>query len=246
MSRTSAIYRKKISVGLEILAKVLSENITDRKAIVSILKDYYQASGVKPFMGAKVREDLYDKELTTLYVIGKYGMGLDEDNREVFEKIFDKELKIEKAIELLLSSMDAQQKKEAIKKIMETEIDGNEASRIFRVAFTKVILGFGKEEDFARLLSAFQEAFPEHKKTVENYAKFYIAYRLSEKLNTGEISDKLSKEIEKQAMNLRLGLGFTLPDDKYIYAIAKNVFGIPQEKLSRILSLKEEAGDQKE
>lgn len=246
MSRTSAIYRKKISVGLEILAKVLSENITDRATIVSILKEYYQASGVKPFMGAKVREDLYDKELTTLYVIGKYGMGLDEDNKEVFEKIFDKELKIEKAIEILFSDMDMQQKREFIKKIMGTEIDGNEASRIFRVAFTKVILGFGKEEDFAKLLSVFQEVFHEHKKTVENYAKFYIAYRLCEKLYTGEISDKLSKEIEKQALNLRLGLGFTLPDDKYIYSIAKNVFGVPKERLLRILTIKDEEGEQKE
>lgn len=240
MSKTSSIYRKKISVGLEVLAKVLSEGVTDRKNIVKMLEDYYKASGVKPFMGAKIREDLYDKELTTLYVIGKYGMGLDEDNREIFEKIFDKEIKIERVIDVLLSQQDKTEKRVKIKEILSTDIDSNEASRIFRVIFTKVILGFGKEEDFSKVLSTFQEVFPEHKKVVENYAKFYIAYKLAEKLYSGDITDKLSKEIEKQALNLRLSLGFTLPDDKYIFIIAKNVFGVPSDKLEKILSIKEE------
>lgn len=240
MSKTASIYRKKISVGLEVLSKIVSENITDRGAIASILRDYYEASGVKPFMGAKVREDLYDKELTTLYVIAKYGIGLDEDNREIFERVFNKELRIEKAIGVLTSGMPPEDKRRTISDIIGPTIDANEASRIFRLMFTKVILGFGKEEEFIKMLISFQQAFPELKKAVENYAKFYIAYRLAEKLYTGEISDKLSKEVEKQAWNLRLGLGFTLPDDKYIYSIARNVFGVPGEKLQKVLSIKEE------
>jgi len=241
MSSVSALYRKKISVGLEVLAKVLSENITDREKVASLLSQFYQFSGVKPFMGAKLREDIYDKEIATLYVIAKYGMGLEEESREIFDKVFKRELSIEEATRVLLSpDLDAAGKREMVKKILSSEIDGNEASRIFRLTFTKVILGFEKEEEFFKLLKAFLDAFPEHRKAVENYAKFYIAYRIAEKISTGEIGDRLSKEVEKQALNLKVGLGFTLPDDKYIYTIAKNVFGVEQERLKRILSLREE------
>lgn len=240
MLKSQDIYRKKISTGLEILAKVISEEISDRKAIESLLKEYYKTSNVKPFMGAKVREDLYDKEITTLYIIAKLGIGLDEENKQLFEKIFDKEIRIERAVGLLLSDLPCEEKKSKIEECLGTKVDGNEASRIFRLVFTKVLFGFDKEEIFSKLLSSFIKCFPEHKIAAENYAKFYIAYRLSEKIYTGEISDKLSKEIEKQAINLRLGLGFTLPDDRYVYTIAKNVFNIPDEKLAKALSLKGE------
>jgi hypothetical protein len=52
---------------------------------------------------------------------------------------------------------------------------------------------------------------------------------------TGEIRSKVDKEARKQALNLKMGLGKVMPDDAYIYNIARNVFKVPKQKLIGIL-----------
>lgn len=239
MSKGVGLYRKKISVCMEVLAKVFAERLVERANVARLLREYYEASGVKPFMGAKLREDLYDKEMATLYVVARYGMGLNEEDPETFQKVFFKELLLERAAEALLSpDVSPEEKRLAVRHALGMEPDSNELSRVFRVVFTKVLFGFETEERLSRLLAESIRAYPEQRRTVENFAKFYIAFRIAEKLSAGEISSKLEKEVEKQAINLRLGLGFTLPDDRYIYVISRNVFGLSEKRLEKVLSMK--------
>ena len=236
--RDKRVYRKKVSVAIDLLASILEDGITDREKVRELLRERYEETRLSPFRGIALPEDIYDKEMATLYVVGKYGMGLDQDYPEQFEKVFDREARYERALEVLLGDESVEAKREKITALL-GEVNSNELSRMFRLLFTRIVLGFAEEGDLFKALRTAREVFPEHEKDVLKYARFYIGFRLAEKIATGEIRSKLAKEAEKQALNLSIGLGKTMPDDSYIYNIARSVFKVPREKLESILNVNE-------
>jgi len=246
MSEVKRVYKKKISVVIDFLATMIENNIDNREEIINKLKKRYEETGISPFRGLALPEDIYDKEMATLYIVGKYGMGIEEDYPDFFEKVFRREKNYEIIIETLLDdNISLDEKRNKILGILGGEINSNELSRVFRITFTKIILGFEKEEKLVKLLHRAREVFPELERDINKYAKFYIGFRLAEKISTGEIKDKVTKEAQKQALNLTMGLGKTMPDDNYIYNIAKNVFRLPKQKLLSILNVQERKKEQR-
>jgi len=236
--RDKRVYRKKVSVAIDLLASILEDGIEDRERVRELLRERYEETRLSPFRGIAFPEDIYDKEMATLYVVGKYGMGLDQDFPREFERIFEREVRYERALEALLGPGSVEEKRERIKGLL-GEVNSNELSRMFRLLFTRIVLGFEEEDRLFQALRAAREVFPEHERDVMKYARFYIGFRLAEKIATGEIRSKLAKEAEKQALNLSIGLGKTMPDDSYIYNIARSVFKVPREKLEAILNVNE-------
>ena len=117
------------------------------------------------------------------------------------------------------------------------KLDDNTVARMLRLKRTEMYFGFVDEESFERLLRALVEAFPEKKKLASKYARFYIAFRIADAIQKGEVRDRITKEAMKQALALRLNyLEETLPDDDYIRKIAGEVFAVPQHLLKMILS----------
>jgi len=229
-------YKEKISAALEALAEALSK-CRDRQCAVEVLKSVYERRGVQPFRGAAVPEDIFDKEMATLYVVGKYGVGLDQDYPELFGELFEREERYEEALRALLErSLGAQERRKRVEEVL-GRVDGNELARVFRIAFTKALLGFGSESELVEALRSAAECFPELEREVKNYGKFYIGFKIAEKISAGEIRSRIEKEAEKRAMNISVGLGSSLPDDKYIYAIAKAVFGLPKSRAEKVLKL---------
>jgi hypothetical protein len=235
MVERKRVYRKKITVAIDLLGSLTGEEELDRDSAVAALKNSYEKTRLSPFRGSAFPEDIYDKEMATLYVVGKYGMGIDNDFPELFEKIFGKEKVYEKALEILLSDADAEEKRSRIESLLGREPDSNEIARILRIIFTKIVLGFDDEERIVRALHEAIKAFPEHENDIKKYARFYIGFRIAEMIATGEIRSKVDKEARKQALNLKMGLGKVMPDDAYIYNIARNVFKVPKQKLIGIL-----------
>jgi hypothetical protein len=235
MVERKRVYRKKITVAIDLLGNITGDEELDRESAVAALKDSYERTRLSPFRGSAFPEDIYDKEMATLYIVGKYGMGIDNDFPEVFEKIFGKEKAYEEALETLLSAAEPDEKRKKIENLLGREPDSNEIARILRILFTKIVLGFDDEE---RIVSALHEAikvFPEHENDIKKYARFYIGFRIAEMIATGQIRSKVDKEARKQALNLKMGLGKVMPDDTYIYNIARNVFKVPRQKLMGIL-----------
>ncbi|MEM0366487.1 MAG: DUF2192 domain-containing protein, partial [Acidilobaceae archaeon] len=78
---------------------------------------------------------------------------------------------------------------------------------------------------------------PEKSKTIKNYIKFYIAFKIAEAISNGEVRDRISKEALKHALALEFKLEKRgLPDDSYIRMIAREVFNIPEKILNNILT----------
>jgi hypothetical protein len=203
---------------------------------VKILKDVYERESIKPLKGASNPSDLYDKELISLYVVGKHGMGLEEQYPELFDRVFGDEVKFESAIDVALRE-PFDRAAEKIKTIL-GDISDNTLARILRLKMTEVFFGFTGNESFVNVIKVFSKAFPAKTKTLENYTRFYIAFKVAEAIAKGEVRDKISKEALKHALALEIGLNDKrkLPDDNYVSKIAVEVFNVPQRSLAGILS----------
>ncbi len=232
-------YRKRIKILVDILNKIIHryEELT-RKDVVEILRKTYEKHKIKPLKGKANPPDLYDKELSSLYIVGKYGLGIDEDYPDFFYNIFYIEESFEKCIELLMNNKFDEAREILKKNSSSGVIDSNTVARMLRIPFTKLLLGFMDEKEFSNILVKTVKAIPEEERTVKNYVRFYVAFRVAEAIYRGEIRNKGYKEAYKKALSLRLGFPKITPSDDYVAIIAREVFNIPDKVLEKILSIK--------
>ena len=228
------VHRKRVEAAIELLGEALEQNWS-REKIKEEMKKLYEKEQISPLRGLALPPDILDKEMATLYVIGKYGMGLTE---EELGEAFDFEKRLEEAAKIILEG-----KEDARDKVRELvgPIDSNTLARIFRIFFTATVLGFINEDEFIKLIKNALKLFPDMEKTIRKYARFYVAFRTAEAIAKGEIRNRLEKEAFKQSLALRLGLEKIIPDDNYVYIIAREVFKVPESALRKILKVKEVA-----
>ncbi len=242
MAKGKVDVKRRINVLMDVWNKVIelweeTGGTLSRGDVVKILRDIYEKESIKPLKGAYNPADIYDKELISLYVVGKHGMGLEEQYPELFDRIFGDEVKFESIIDIVLRE-PTDRAVEKVKTIL-GELTDNTLARILRLKMTEVYFGFSSNESFVNLIKVLSKAFPHKSKTFENYIRFYIAFRVAEAIAKGEIRDRISKEALKHALALELGLSDKrkLPDDNYISKIALEVFNVPQKSLAGVLSV---------
>jgi len=232
MSKTSLLYREKVSKLIELWSKLLNKNPSSREELCETLREIYEENGLRPFKGAASPEDIYDKELVSLYVVGRYGLGLMSEYTSFFQKYFARELEYERLIEKLLG--------ENISPETIDEIDGlsqNDVARMLRILFTKAVLGLGSEGDLVKAVKNLLKFSKKHKETARKYSKFYIAYKLAEGIAAGTIRSRVGKEAAKQAYMVKMDVERGLPDDSYIAKLLKNNFPDKKRYATRVLSI---------
>ncbi len=232
MGEERGVYRTRVSAAIDVLSRLLREHIVDRGIAAELLKTVYEERGLSPIMGASTPPDIYDKELATLYVVARYGLGLDQEEPEWFQALFHREIAYEEAAKLILSGAPREQ----IEKTL-GELNENQIARMLRVATMKVLLGYSSEDELIRLLRAIPKTLPDYSQVARKFARFYIALRVAEAIATRRVRDRIAKEAEKQALAARIGLEKIIPDDKYIAIIAQKLFHLPRGRLSKMLKL---------
>ncbi|MCE4615236.1 MAG: DUF2192 domain-containing protein [Desulfurococcales archaeon] len=229
--------RRRISILTDLWGLILDEykeSINSREDVISVLEKRYRMEGLSPIKGKATPPDIYEKELVALYVVGKYGMHLDEEFPEIFEDLFEFELKLDRTLEYLLTK-SSNEAREFIEKTFD-EVSMNLLSKIFRVAVVKELFGMAAEEEVAKAFKNAVTAFPELEPSIRKYLRFYIAIRVADAISEGEIRDRLTKEAYKQALAVRLGWDKTvIPDDAYVGHIALEVFNVPKKIVSYFL-----------
>ena len=243
MARRKEDANRRIQVLMDIWNKILDlweyDKDLNRNDVVNILKEIYREERLSPIKGASTPSDLFDKEMASLYIVGKYGMGLDVQYPDIFNEIFSKETKYEQVI-AILTTESSERAREKIEIILGRSPSDNEIARILRLKLTEVYFGFVKEESLMNLLKLITKAFPEKERLAKKYARFYIALKVARAIASGETRDRLTKEILKQATALKVDwLKGSIPDDNYIATIATEVFGVPRKILKEILQLNE-------
>ncbi|MEM2502115.1 MAG: DUF2192 domain-containing protein, partial [Acidilobaceae archaeon] len=128
--------KKRINVLMDVWNNIIeyweeSGGSLSRSDVTRILMDAYNRESIKPLKGAANPADLYDKELASLYVVGRYGMGLEEQYPDIFDKIFREEIKYENVINIM-SKEPLEIAREKIKVIL-GDVDDNTLSRILRL-----------------------------------------------------------------------------------------------------------------
>ncbi len=229
-------YRRRIELLISLWDNLISRPPGSREELVEMLRDAYDKARLEPLRGKAKPPDLYDKELASLYVVGKYGLGLHEEYAEIFDKYFYKEELYEELGDSILESRE-----EDAKRIVEEKLGGldqNTLARMLRVYFTRQIFGLLGEDEFLSLLRRIPQVFPEHAETVKKYSRFYVAFRVAEAIARGQVRSRTSKEALKQALSVKIGVDKSTPDDEYIASIARDVFRVPGRLLGQVLSAK--------
>jgi hypothetical protein len=232
-----APHRARVQAAVAILSELV-KNIdeVDRAKAVELLKKVYQEKKISPIRGRAQPVDIFDKELATLYVVGKYGLKLDQESPELFEKVFYVEQTLEEALKDILESR-LEEAREKIKRVSPTgTIDSNMVARLLRIPLTMLILGFMSEEEFRNILHSVKAAISEEERTVTNYARFFIGFKLAEAIYKGEVKSREEKEALKKALAIRIGFPKSTPSDDYVEAIATSVFNINRKILEKVLS----------
>ena len=241
MARRNGDANRRIQILMDIWNKILDlwdyNGGLSREDVVNLLKEVYKEEGLSPIKGASTPSDIFDKEMASLYVVGKYGMGLDVQYPGIFNEVFSKETKYEQVISVLMTE-SPDKAKEKTEIILGKKPSDNEIARILRLKLTEVYFGFTKEDSLISLLNILTKAFPEKEKLASKYARFYIALKVARTIASGDIKDRLTKEALKQATALKVDwLKGAIPDDNYIATIANEVFGIPRKLLKEVLQL---------
>ncbi len=230
--------RRRVKAYVDALSEFLLSNDKGRERAAELIKKHLINSGVEPFRGASKPDDIYDKELISLYIIGTLGLGISEDFKEVFSKVFSKEAKYEEVIKALASDQPIDQVRETIKALF-NNLSENDIARILRFAVTLYYLDFKPYEFVTKVIKRLSEALPEHSDTIRRFTKFFVAVKLAEEISNGSVRTKVEKEIRKQVISLETGIPKTTPSDDYAAKIAQVVYEVSPTILKNIFSKKE-------
>jgi len=231
------IRRKRLKVLVDVWGQIIDKSNLTREEVIELLKKEYEKNGIEPFRGVAMPQDIYEKDMITLYLVAIYGLGIYGEYGEVIDKIFSLEKSLEEACEILYSENDPEAAREKIIKIFNKSPDSALLSKIFRVEILKHYFGFIVNDRMAKILRNMLKAFPEEEATVRRLSKFYIAYKVGEAILRGEIKDWTSKEAYKQAIAVELGGIRGIPDDEYIAKILSTIFGAKREIYASILRI---------
>ena len=227
--------RRRIKAYVDVISElVLSEN-PSRELAIKLIKDRLESEGIEPFRGASKPDDIYEKELISLYIIASKGLGIKEDYPDVFSKVFTEEMKYEIAVNILNSNKDKKHIRGHILELFNGSIDGSIIAKILRFAVTLYYLNFENHKFVINTIRRFYDVFPEHEDTIRRFTKFFIAIKIAEDIALGSIKNRIDKEIVKQLISLETGVPKSTPSDEYVAKVAKIVYDIPQKVLDSIL-----------
>jgi len=234
-------YRSRIEALIKVWSEITSSNRRDwtREELADLVFAEYSKRRIEPLRGKQRPPDIFEKELSSLYYVGKYGLGLSDEYPEIFEGSLSLESKVDKILGKIADNEDFNLRDYL------GDLDKNTLIKILRVPFTGVILGFIDEKLFSVFMNKLAQEYPEFEDTIKNYKRFYIAFKLAESIAKREVRNKVAKEALKHAIAVRINSQKNMPSDKYVYTIASEVFKIPSKILQKILSLQSKRKQQR-
>ena len=234
--------RRRVKAYVDALSELLLSKERSRERAAELVKKHLTDLGVEPFRGASKPDDIYDKELISLYIIGTLGLGIGEDFREVFDEVFTREAKYEEVIKALSSNQSVEQVRDTIKALF-GDLTENDVARILRFAVTLYYLDFKPYDFVTRVIKRLSEVLPEHSSTIRRFTKFFVAVKLAEEILSGSVRTRVEKEIRKQVISLETGIPKSTPSDDYAFKIAQVVYEIQPSVLKNIFTRKEGSGE---
>jgi hypothetical protein len=227
------VHARRIEACIDLVSRALKGEIENREEAVKELERLYRALKIEPIRGwAKI--NLFDKEMCTVYVVAKYGLGLDvNEYKDLYERILGIELKAERAAERIKAGEGASAIAEEL-----GFVDENTVFRIARLEATAVLLGFKPEDGLVLLLDRLSELFPGLNHKIASFKKFYIAFKIAQGIAEGTVRTRLEKEALKHALCIKFKAEKAAPSDDFIRELAINVLKLQERYVANAVSLK--------
>lgn len=227
------VHARRIEACIDLVSRALKGEIENREEAVKELERLYRALKIEPIRGwAKI--NLFDKEMCTVYVVAKYGLGLDvNEYKDLYERILGIELKAERAAERIKAGEGASAIAEEL-----GFVDENIVFRIARLEATAVLLGFKPEDGLVLLLDRLSELFPGLNHKIASFKKFYIAFKIAQGIAEGTVRTRLEKEALKHALCIKFKAEKAAPSDDFIRELAINVLKLQERYVANAVSLK--------
>lgn len=225
------IHAKRIDIVMEIWTQILNNKFKSRSELISFVEKIYKREKIEPIRGrSKVR--MYEKELITIYILGKYGLGFTyKDYSQYFDHFFARELLCEKAFNRIKNSEDP---RKVIKELF-NEVSEDIIFKVIRFGYIGVLFKFIPEADFINVLKKFEKSMPELNYKFKKFKKFYIALRVAEAIVSGNVRTRFEKEAIKHALCLRLNAIKQAPSDDEIRLFATEIFGAEEYQVNSVL-----------
>jgi len=227
------VHARRIEACIDLVSRALKGEIENREEAVKELERLYRALKIEPIRGwAKI--NLFDKEMCTVYVVAKYGLGLDvNEYKDLYERILGIELKAERTAERIKAGEGASAIAEEL-----GFVDENTVFRIARLEATAVLLGFKPEDGLVLLLDRLSELFPGLNHKIASFKKFYIAFKIAQGIAEGTVRTRLEKEALKHALCIKFKAEKAAPSDDFIRELAINVLKLQERYVANAVSLK--------
>ncbi|QKR00998.1 DUF2192 domain-containing protein [Metallosphaera tengchongensis] len=225
------LYRERMKVLTDLWGKVLDmwESL-DRNSLLSMVQQAYEEREIRPFRGFK-STNLYEKELISLFVVGKEGLGLYEEHKQVFDKLLPQEEKFHE----IASTIIEKGPDEAYNL---SNNDKDILARALRLIFTEVVFSFSSESKLIQALRTLESSPNDAvKHTARSFSRFYTAFKLAESLAEGLIRDKMNYIAMKKAISISIGIEYPLPKSSYVALISKEVFNVSPKIIRKVLEV---------
>lgn len=232
--------RKRVKAYVNALSDLISSENPSRELAIQLVRKYLESVGVEPFRGASKPDDIYEKEMISLYVVATRGLGMNSEFKELMSKVFHKELTYEDTYLLLSRDAPIETIREEIQSIA-GKVDESYLTRVLRYALTLYHLDFEPFENVEKVLNKAYQAFPEYSDAVRRFTKFVISVKIADEIFHGIVKNKVEKEIRKQLLSLKIGIPKSTPPDDYVRKVAKVVYEVSDSLLSRILEQVQES-----
>ena len=219
--------RRRVKAYVDALSELILNDNPSREHAIELVKEKLEAERVEPFRGASKPDDIYEKELISLYIVATRGLGVRDDYPGLFKKVFEREAKYEMVLNILESGMSSDRAREAILNIF-PGLQGTGIARILRFAVTLYYLDFKPYTYVINVIKGMLKAFPEFEDTIRRFTKFFIAVKLSEEIASGSVRNRIDKEVRKQLISIETGIPKTTPSDSYVVKVARAVYEVPK------------------
>lgn len=220
--------------AVNVWGEILRSSIVKREDAVSIVESVYRSMNVEPIRGASRPPDIFDKEMITIYVIGKWGLGLDKEvPTEIINSVFGKEILIERLYSSILQYDSREDVCRGIDEICRG-IDDSLIARTLRFAFTLYYfdyIGYAAMVSFIRKL---YKLFPEFQETVRRFVKFVVAYEVGTRISSGRVRSDIELNMAKNVIALEIGIPKALPSINYIVEVSKHFFTMQEDTLKSL------------
>ncbi len=226
--------RRRVKAYVDALSELILSGNPTRELAIELVRKKLESEGVEPFRGASKPDDIYEKELISLYIVGSRGLGIKEEYRDLFKKVFSKEEVYEIILQLINSNLPNEKIRDIIKDLL-GNIDGPAIAKILRFAVTLYYLNFEDYNYVVNTIKKFYEVFPEFEDTIRRFTKFFIAVKLAEEIANGLIRNRIEKEVRKQLLSMEIGIPKSTPPDDYVAKIAQAVYEVPENVVNSLL-----------